>query len=53
MKLLRSLLIAAAVASGLTSASALANPPLNCAGVGTTLGRVGENCKACHQDFRN
>ena len=33
--------------------AALANPPLNCAGVGTTLGRIGDNCKACHQDFRN
>lgn len=33
--------------------SALANPPLNCAGVGTIAGKVGEACKACHQDFRN
>jgi hypothetical protein len=32
---------------------ALANPPLNCAGVGTTLASIGEACKACHQDFRN
>lgn len=31
---------------------ALASPPLNCAGVGTVLGKVGEACKACHQDFR-
>ncbi len=33
--------------------SALASPPLNCAGVGTTLASIGEDCKSCHQDFRN
>lgn len=33
--------------------AALASPPLNCAGVGTTLARIGEDCKSCHQDFRN
>lgn len=33
--------------------SALANPPLNCAGIGTVTGEIGEACKACHQDFRN
>lgn len=32
--------------------SALATPPLNCAGVEATLKQVGEACKACHQDFR-
>lgn len=32
---------------------ALSAPPLNCAGVGSVLAKVGENCKACHQDFRN
>ena len=32
--------------------AALAGPPLNCAGAGTTLQNVGEACKACHQDFR-
>lgn len=32
---------------------ALASPPLNCAGVGTTLASIGEDCKSCHQDFRN
>ncbi|MBC7988172.1 MAG: hypothetical protein H7Y19_01140 [Luteimonas sp.] len=32
---------------------ALSAPPLNCAGVGSVLGKVGEDCKACHQDFRN
>lgn len=32
--------------------TALTSPPLNCAGVGATLGKVGEACKACHQDFR-
>ena len=33
--------------------TALANPPLNCAGVGTTLGKIGETCKGCHQEFRH
>lgn len=32
--------------------SARANPPLNCAGVGTAMQQIGEACKACHQDFR-
>ena len=32
--------------------AALASPPLNCAGVGTTTADIGEACKACHQDFR-
>lgn len=33
--------------------SALSSPPLNCAGVRTTLASIGEDCKSCHQDFRN
>ncbi len=33
--------------------SALASPPLNCAGVGTALAAIGETCKGCHQDFNN
>lgn len=33
--------------------AALASPPLNCVGVGITASKVGETCKACHQDFRN
>ena len=32
--------------------AALASPPLNCAGVGTTASDSGEACKVCHQDFR-
>lgn len=32
--------------------TALASPPLNCAGVGTVTADLGEACKACHQDFR-
>jgi hypothetical protein len=32
---------------------ALAAPPLNCAGVSAIAGKIGEDCKACHQDFRN
>jgi hypothetical protein len=32
---------------------ALSNPPLNCAGVGTVANKIGEDCKSCHQDFRN
>ena len=31
----------------------LSTPPLNCAGVGTALASIGEDCKSCHQDFRN
>jgi hypothetical protein len=31
----------------------LATPPLNCAGVGTALASIGDDCKSCHQDFRN
>lgn len=33
--------------------ASLASPPLNCAGVATTAGNIGEACKACHQDFRD
>lgn len=42
-------------ASGLRAVidTALTTPPLNCPGLGTTAGDVGEACKACHQDFRN
>jgi cytochrome c556 len=32
--------------------STLAAPPLNCAGVTAAAGKIGEACKACHQDFR-
>ena len=32
--------------------AALANPPLNCAGVGAAMKEIGGACKACHQDFR-
>jgi len=32
--------------------AALANPPLNCAGVGAAMEEIGGACKACHQDFR-
>ncbi|MGO1542626.1 MAG: hypothetical protein ACTHZI_11400 [Luteimonas sp.] len=31
---------------------ALASPPINCAGLGTTNKRIRESCRACHQDFR-
>ncbi|HVI60044.1 MAG TPA: hypothetical protein VM619_14385 [Luteimonas sp.] len=30
----------------------LAAPPLNCAGVDAAARKIGEACKACHQDFR-
>lgn len=33
--------------------NALATPPLNCAGVGAAADKIGEDCKACHQDFRD
>lgn len=32
--------------------TALASPPLNCAGLGATVKNLGEACQACHQDFR-
>lgn len=32
--------------------AALASPPLNCTGAGEAASRIGEACKACHQDFR-
>ena len=32
--------------------ASLAQPPMNCAGTGTTLQKLGEACKACHTDFR-
>lgn len=31
---------------------ALASPPINCAGLGTTNQRIRDSCRACHQDFR-
>ena len=31
----------------------IASPPLNCAGVKAAADKIGESCKACHQDFRN
>ena len=33
--------------------AALANPPLNCPGVGTAMGKIGDACEACHKEFRN
>ncbi len=32
---------------------ALTSPPLSCAGVGATAQKLDEDCKACHQDFRD
>ena len=32
--------------------AALAQPPLNCESLGATAKKIGEDCKACHQDFR-
>jgi len=32
---------------------ALASPPIACAGVQAAMKDVGDNCKACHRDFRN
>mgnify|MGYP003576640425 CR=1 FL=1 len=31
---------------------ALAAPPTDCAQLTATAGRIGEDCKACHRDFR-
>lgn len=33
--------------------TALASPPLDCQGVSVTAQKIGDACKACHQDFRN
>lgn len=30
----------------------LASPPLNCEGLTAAARKIGESCKACHQDFR-
>ncbi|NLB57804.1 MAG: cytochrome c [Gammaproteobacteria bacterium] len=45
----------AQAASGMRAAldDALASPPINCAGLGTTNKRVRDSCRACHQDFRS
>lgn len=32
--------------------TALAAPPQNCTQLTATVERIGENCKACHRDFR-
>jgi hypothetical protein len=29
----------------------LASPPLNCAGVQAAMAKIGESCKACHNDY--
>lgn len=41
-------------ASGMRGAvdSALASPPLNCAGMGVVVKNLQDACQACHQDFR-
>ncbi|WP_442684471.1 cytochrome c [Stenotrophomonas sp. JC08] len=31
---------------------ALSNPPADCAALAVSLQKLGEDCKACHQDFR-
>jgi len=33
--------------------AALANPPLNCPGVSTATGKIGDACEACHKEFRD
>ena len=42
-------------ASGMRAAldGVLAAPPMNCPGVNAAADKVGQACKACHQDFRN
>lgn len=32
--------------------AAIASPPSDCPATGAALARIGEGCKACHQDFR-
>ena len=43
-----------AAASGLRAVldEALATPPQDCAQLAAVNQRIGEGCKACHQDFR-
>jgi hypothetical protein len=31
---------------------AMGAPPINCEGVNAAAAKIGENCKACHQDFK-
>jgi hypothetical protein len=31
---------------------ALSAPPINCEGVNATAAKIGENCKGCHQEFK-
>jgi len=31
----------------------LGAPPVNCEGVRAATSKIGEGCKACHQDFRS
>ena len=33
--------------------AALASPPASCEALGNTVKKIGEACKACHQDFRS
>lgn len=33
--------------------AALASPPINCDGVNATLGKIGESCKGCHDEFKS
>lgn len=33
--------------------SAVAAPPLSCESLGQTLGAIGEQCKACHADYKD
>ena len=44
----------AGAASGLraTLDGALAQPPSDCAQITATLEKIGDDCRACHQDFR-
>ena len=44
--------VAAAGALRGTLDSALSAPPSDCAQVGVVLERIGEDCRACHQQFR-
>jgi cytochrome c556 len=32
--------------------AAIAAPPADCAAQGIVTQKIGEDCKACHQDFR-
>jgi cytochrome c556 len=33
--------------------ASLASPPINCEGVNAAVGKIGESCKGCHDEFKS